>query len=227
MENIVDRIYKVIDYAAINVSEFSKKIQVSNGYFAKQRANKANIGSHIIEKIVRYFPEINSLWLITGEGSMILERRKKIPSIEGAVNSNDNNNNNFYRSYTKITRLLDIYDKDNISFVYENMSYFCEMMHMYIEHYSLFNKIECFIDKNDKSEIQQKLCEFLTVEKEVLKIILPHKDSISDIYNKLKDFDFNNDKEFYIDLDLDGLISDTLKDEIDINNEVVNKLSQD
>ena len=69
--NIIDRIYKIIDFKGVSVNEFSKKIDVSNGYLAKQRTAKANVGSHIIEKIVRCNPDINLIWLITGEGSML------------------------------------------------------------------------------------------------------------------------------------------------------------
>lgn len=71
MESAIDRIYKFIDYLGVSVNEFSNKIGVSNGYLAKQRAASANIGSHIIEKIVISFPQLNLEWLIAGWGEMI------------------------------------------------------------------------------------------------------------------------------------------------------------
>jgi len=61
----------------LNTKQFSEAIGVSNGYLAKQRANKANVGSHIIEKIVSVYPEVNLYWLIKGEGSMLREINKK------------------------------------------------------------------------------------------------------------------------------------------------------
>lgn len=67
----IDRIYQIIDFLSISVNEFSKKIDVSNGYLAKQRSNKANVGSHIIEKIVISYPQISADWLLTGRGRMI------------------------------------------------------------------------------------------------------------------------------------------------------------
>ena len=69
--SIVDRIYKIIDWKDISVNEFSKRIDVSNGYFAKQRSANANVGSQVIEKVVRECPEVNLYWLITGEGEML------------------------------------------------------------------------------------------------------------------------------------------------------------
>ena len=69
--SVVSRIYQLIDYSGLAVAEFSKRVGVSNGYFAKQKANNANIGSHILEKIVRAFPDVNTHWLLTGEGEML------------------------------------------------------------------------------------------------------------------------------------------------------------
>lgn len=77
--SITDRIYQYADYKGISISEFSKLVGVSNGYFAKQKANNANIGSHIIEKIVSANPGINLNWLILGLGEMISVEKKVSP----------------------------------------------------------------------------------------------------------------------------------------------------
>lgn len=71
--NIVSRIYKIIDCKGVTVNEFSNKIGVSNGYFAKQRSSNGNIGSQIIEKIVNMYPDISLEWLILGKGEMCIE----------------------------------------------------------------------------------------------------------------------------------------------------------
>lgn len=67
----IDRIYLFAEYKSISIYKLSKKIEVSNGYLAKQRENKANLGSHIIEKIAIEYPELSLDWLITGEGEML------------------------------------------------------------------------------------------------------------------------------------------------------------
>lgn len=66
----IDNIYQLIDSKGVSVNEFSKKISVSNGYLAKQKASNGSISSNMIEKIVMAYPEVNVEWLITGAGDM-------------------------------------------------------------------------------------------------------------------------------------------------------------
>ncbi|MBK6819881.1 MAG: helix-turn-helix transcriptional regulator [Bacteroidetes bacterium] len=71
----IQNIYQYIDHKGITVTEFSKATGVSNGYFAKQRSANGAVSSHIIEKIVSIYGDINAEWLITGKGEM-LKRNK-------------------------------------------------------------------------------------------------------------------------------------------------------
>lgn len=72
--SVIQRILQIIDYSGLGVTEFSKSVGVSNGYFAKQKAKNANVGSQILEKIVKKYPDINVAWLLTGEGDMLVSR---------------------------------------------------------------------------------------------------------------------------------------------------------
>ena len=74
--NIFDRILQFIDFKGLSKNEFSKIMGLSNSYMTKMGVNKGNIGSQIIEKIVRIYPEINLSWLITGDGEMLVSENK-------------------------------------------------------------------------------------------------------------------------------------------------------
>jgi len=69
--NIFSRIDQFIDFKGISKNEFRLKLGLSNSYMSKMQAKNGNIGSQIIEKIVRNYPEMNLTWLITGEGEML------------------------------------------------------------------------------------------------------------------------------------------------------------
>lgn len=83
---IISRIYEFIDYKDVTVNEFSNKIGVSNGYFAKQRSVNGNVSSRIIEKIVNLYPEISLEWLILGKGNMCIENSNKSNSLQPLSN---------------------------------------------------------------------------------------------------------------------------------------------
>lgn len=49
------------------------KLEVSKGYITKTLTKKSAMGSDLLERIMRLFPQLNIVWLLTGEGDMILE----------------------------------------------------------------------------------------------------------------------------------------------------------
>lgn len=69
--NIIERLLHFAYNEGISANKLSKQIEVSNAYFSKQKKNNGNIGSNIIEKIVRIYPNLNTDWLITGTGEML------------------------------------------------------------------------------------------------------------------------------------------------------------
>lgn len=68
---VLDRLKEYIDYKIINVSAFEKSIGMSNASFGKSLKNKGAIGSDKLENILIVYPDINPVWLLTGEGDML------------------------------------------------------------------------------------------------------------------------------------------------------------
>lgn len=99
--DIISRIFQIVDSLNLTISEFSKNVGVSNGYFAKQKANNGNVGSHILEKIVRRYPEISTDWLLTGEGKIF-----KTKSTEFVTDIKGNTNGNKISNKRKVQNLL-------------------------------------------------------------------------------------------------------------------------
>jgi hypothetical protein len=57
----------------ITPHSFEKKIHLSNGYFSKQLRNLGSVGSDILIKIHENYRELNILWILIGEGDMLVE----------------------------------------------------------------------------------------------------------------------------------------------------------
>lgn len=71
MIKTIDRVMQFIKHMGLSARQFDLSIGASNGYTLRMNKNKASIGSDVIETIVRTYPQLNLVWLITGEGTMI------------------------------------------------------------------------------------------------------------------------------------------------------------
>ncbi len=71
MFKTVDRLMQFIKYAGLSARQFDLSIGASNGYTLRMKKNNASIGSDVIENIIRTYPQLNLIWLITGEGEML------------------------------------------------------------------------------------------------------------------------------------------------------------
>ena len=69
----IERIAMYLQFRAITPHSFERKIHLSNGYFSKQIKNLGSVGSDILVKIYNSYPELNMLWVLTGEGQMIVD----------------------------------------------------------------------------------------------------------------------------------------------------------
>lgn len=75
------RIMEFISAKGLSVAEFERLCGLSNGYVRKV---KDSLGKRGLSDILRKFPDLNSDWLLTGKGDML------IPSV---VQNNQNGDN--------------------------------------------------------------------------------------------------------------------------------------
>lgn len=69
---LIDRLSKYLIAKAISPYEFERTCGIANGYLGKQLKGKGSVGSDILEKVSREYPDLNLVWLITGKGKMIV-----------------------------------------------------------------------------------------------------------------------------------------------------------
>ncbi len=67
-QTVKERLIQFYEYKGLSKREFEKKCNLSNGYIDKLRHAPS---TQKLESIYLQFPEINHVWLLTGEGAML------------------------------------------------------------------------------------------------------------------------------------------------------------
>ena len=81
-----DRLIQFIKTKGIGQGKFEKACGLSNGWVNNV---KATIKDDKLQKIARQYPELNTVWLLTGEGEMLKVRAYESPEQEAVVTSKE------------------------------------------------------------------------------------------------------------------------------------------
>lgn len=100
---VVQRLNQFIELKGISKYKFYQKTGLSNGALDKGD----NLGSDKCEKIHYAFPEINLVWLLTGQGDMLINDR---PSTPVEIPAPDNNEASVYCTNELSMRFKQAYD---------------------------------------------------------------------------------------------------------------------
>ncbi len=120
----IERIAMYLQFRAITPHSFERKIHLSNGYFSKQIKNLGSVGSDILVKIYNSYPDLNMLWVLTGEGQMILDDREAQPDLKlGEFSNRYESENRKLKSLASDVENLNVVlkDKEKIIGLYEFM----------------------------------------------------------------------------------------------------------
>lgn len=67
-----DRIFKVMKWTGLNLSQFAEAIQVSPALLSSVKSERTKPTLLLLENIKNEYPDVDINWLITGKGDMIL-----------------------------------------------------------------------------------------------------------------------------------------------------------
>ena len=68
---ILERLKQYIDAKGITIAAFEREAGMSNAAFGKALKNNGAIGTDKLENILSAYPDINPVWLLTGNGNML------------------------------------------------------------------------------------------------------------------------------------------------------------
>ena len=123
----IERIAIYIHFKKISPHAFEKKIELSNGYFSKQLRHLGSVGSDILIRIYQAYPDLDILWVLTGEGQMLKEEIQHSQQIDNCIledftNKYTNENKKLKKLENDFDQLqTSLSDKEKIIGLYEFM----------------------------------------------------------------------------------------------------------
>jgi hypothetical protein len=105
----IERIEIFMHFKKISPHAFEQKIDLSNGYFSKQLKNLGSVGSDILIKIYQAYPELDILWILTGEGQMLKLAEQESQQIDDIIL--EDFTNKYTSENKKLKKLENDFDK--------------------------------------------------------------------------------------------------------------------
>jgi hypothetical protein len=105
----IERIEIFMHFKKISPHAFEQKIDLSNGYFSKQLKNIGSVGSDILIKIYLAYPELDILWILTGEGQMLKLAEQESQQIDDIIL--EDFTNKYTSENKKLKKLENDFDK--------------------------------------------------------------------------------------------------------------------
>jgi len=121
------RLLELIEYLGENANSFGKKLGLKNAENIRLLTLKENVNANptlkILSSIVTLYPNINSRWLLTGEGEMLTSTEAKPYEIQEHVNRIDESKITLYTCPECIVKQQEINDlRQNNDDLRENLN---------------------------------------------------------------------------------------------------------
>ena len=69
----IERFDKYMEYKELNDNKVTKQLSLSVGTLGKSRKLGRDLSNKVIEQILNFYTDLNRVWLLTGEGDMLVE----------------------------------------------------------------------------------------------------------------------------------------------------------
>lgn len=70
-ERCIDRFDKYMNHSGLNDNQVTKDAELSVGTIGKSRQPNRDLSNRVLNKLLQTYPNLNNVWLLTGEGSML------------------------------------------------------------------------------------------------------------------------------------------------------------
>lgn len=88
MERIIDRFDAYMSSTGLNDNKVTVQLNLSKGLIGKSRKPGRELSNKIVSQILETYTDLNRVWLLTGEGSMLNTPEQETPVQEQPVPNN-------------------------------------------------------------------------------------------------------------------------------------------
>ena len=67
----IDRFDEYLKYSGLNDNKVTNQLGLSVGILGKSRKKGRDLSNRVVEKILKFYSDLNHVWLLTGEGEML------------------------------------------------------------------------------------------------------------------------------------------------------------
>lgn len=79
---VSDRVRQYIEAKGISYYAFENSLGASRGSVSKAVKDNKSMGSNVLEKIIALYPDLNPIWLLTGQGDMLTSGEATPPAVK-------------------------------------------------------------------------------------------------------------------------------------------------
>jgi phage repressor protein C with HTH and peptisase S24 domain len=77
MDNVLKRINKIAENEQLTITSLEAKLGASKGVLSRALSKNTDIQAKWLTKLVENYPQYSPLWILTGDGSMMMSKTKK------------------------------------------------------------------------------------------------------------------------------------------------------
>lgn len=120
MTRAIDRFDTYMASAGLNDNKVTVQLNLAVGLIGKSRKPGRDLSRPVIEKILSYYTDLNGVWLLTGEGEMLVgEQKSEIPA-EVKPTSNSSLLEYLQRKIAELESKVDKLNEEKMDLLQEN-----------------------------------------------------------------------------------------------------------
>lgn len=73
MRERISRFIKYMEFKGLNDNQVTVQCNLSKGLLGQARTGKSDLGEKAVDKILKEYQDLNKIWLLTGEGEMLID----------------------------------------------------------------------------------------------------------------------------------------------------------